>query len=414
MAELQRRLTVAAAAVVLVVLVVASVGLVVAQRRTMTDALDDSLRQRADDVAALVRARDVPTRFASGDDTAVQVVDAAGDVLAATTNVSDGPPLGAAPDGDDDVVATVDRDAIDEDPVRLLSRRVDDVVVHVAMGADDVDDSVAALARSLAIAVPLLTMALGGAAWWLVGRTLRPVALAAERERRFVGDAAHELRTPLTRMRAELEVDLAHPDGADQVRTHRSVLEEVVGLQRLVDGLLHLARSDAGAALSRQEAVDVGAIVRHQAEQVGGEAHDQGEVIVLGDEAGLDRAIGNLVDNASRYATSAVVVSASREDGRAIVTVTDDGSGIPVHEHERVFERFARLDDSRTSATGGVGLGLSIARAIVAAHGGTVAVDPSHAPGARLVVSLPLAGPASSGTRSPAAAREPTTPRGAR
>ena len=94
------------------------------------------------------------------------------------------------------------------------------------------------------------------------------VETAADRQRRFVGDASHELRTPLTRMRAELEVDLAHPAEADLHATHHSALDEVIGLQRLVDDLLALARADAGAVATGTSQVNLTAVARRQADRV--------------------------------------------------------------------------------------------------------------------------------------------------
>ena len=148
---------------------------------------------------------------------------------------------------------------------------------------------------------------------------LERVETASDRQRRFVADASHELRTPLTRMRAELEVDLAHPTDADLRATHRSVLDEVIGLQRLVDDLLALARADAGPAPSagaatrrrpraarpprgRRAPTRPGVVV-----DVEVDAGDEPDgVVVLGAADELGRALGNVVDNAARYAARAV------------------------------------------------------------------------------------------------------------
>jgi len=371
----RRRLTAASVVVVLVVLVVTAMVLVVVQRRALQDALDDGLVKRAADVFAQIRTETLSRELGTADDAATQVfVD--GNLAAASPNVIDEPPLAGRP-GFQTLLIPV----IDEDEVRVLTVELGDVTVHVAAGADDIDESVGALARSLAVAVPLLTLALGVGSWWLVGRTLQPVAAAGARERRFVADAAHELRSPLTRMRTELEVDLAHASGADPAATHRSVLEEVVGLQQLVDDLLHVARG----ASPRRETVDLVAVARAHVDEVWGVP----SAAVTGDPHALDRVVANLVDNARRHASTAVGVTVSADGDSVVLAVTDDGPGIPTDERERIFERFARLDESRTAATGGTGLGLAIAREIVTAHGGTVVVDPNHAPGARFVVRLP-------------------------
>jgi signal transduction histidine kinase len=217
-----------------------------------------------------------------------------------------------------------------------------------------------------------------------------------------VADASHELRSPLARIRAELEVDLAAVDGTsngavDLAATHRSVLEETAGLERLVADLLHLARSDAGAAAVRHEPLDLDDVVLGHARRLRAEGRVRvdssgvGPAQVHGDAGQLSRAVGNLADNAARHAAGTVTFTLHERDGRAVLAVADDGEGIPPTDRERVFERFARIDDARAPGTGGAGLGLAIARDVVGRHGGTIAVDPAHAPGARFVVTLPLA-----------------------
>lgn len=123
-------------------------------------------------------------------------------------------------------------------------------------------------------------------------------------------------------------------------------------------------------------AVDVAGVT---AAQVHGDAHQ------------LTRVVRNLADNAACHATRTVTF-ALLEHGRstAVLTISDDGPGIPGNQHDRVFERFARLDDARHAATGGTGLGLAITREIVQSHGGTIIIDPAHQPGARFVITLPL------------------------
>ena len=222
------------------------------------------------------------------------------------------------------------------------------------------------------------------------------VEVAVRRQQTFVADASHELRSPLTRIRSEIEVDLAHPDRADLAATHRSVLEETTALERLVADLLHLARSDATAGELRREAVDLDDIVLSEVRRLrasGGLDVDAGGVTaaqIHGDRDQLARLVRNLLDNAARHASRTVTISLAEHGGDAVLVVDDDGPGIPLDHHDRVFERFTRLDDARTQSSGGTGLGLAICRDIVRRHGGTVAIDPDHAPGARFVVSIPL------------------------
>ncbi len=262
---------------------------------------------------------------------------------------------------------------------------------------EDVGESTGALVASLAVALPFVLLAVGVLAWWLVGRTLRPVEAAHRRQQQFVADASHELRAPLARIRSELEVDAAHPGTADLARTHASVLRETIGLQRLVSDLLDLARSDAGAvSRDRAERVDLDDLVLRSVRRLRDEreiAVDMSGVSaaqVTGDPDELARVVDNLLDNAARYATSTVTLELAEHDGYCLLAVADDGPGIPADQREAVFERFSRLDGSRTTGSGGTGLGLALVRDIVERHGGTVIVDPQTQSGTRFVVRLPL------------------------
>jgi signal transduction histidine kinase len=220
---------------------------------------------------------------------------------------------------------------------------------------------------------------------------------SVDRQQRFVADASHELRSPLTRMRAELEVDLAAgPDGVARDRLE-SLREEVMGLQDLVEDLLHLARADAADIPLRAEPVDLDDVVLREGRriQAGGrvtvDLSGVSAAQVTGDPAQLTRAIRNLADNAERHAAARVTFTLSETSSSAVLAVGDDGPGIPPEHASAVFERFGRVDLARSRATGGSGLGLAIAREIVERHGGALVLDPAHHPGARFVMTLPLA-----------------------
>ncbi len=446
------RITALATVAVAAVLVVTAVGLVVVQRRALTDSLDETLAGEADTIAARIDEGGDPAAVRldepTVDDDAVAQVVVDGDVVA-TTDSDVSQPLAATPAGSSGT-STAESVPDEDGAFRVASRRVDDgggggtTVVHVAAPLDDVDESTGLLARSLALAVPAVTALFAALVWALAGRTLRPVEAirrevaqigatdlrrrvpvppgddevarlartmnamldrvegASDRQRRFVGDASHELRTPLARMRSEIEVDLAHPDRADLLATHHSVLDEAVGMQRLVDDLLLLARTDGagdaavdagGEATARLDLVVAGEVSQARANApVAIEAAGLTPVTVAADPTELRRVAANLLDNGTRHARSHVVVAVESAGGTAELTVTDDGPGIPEDQAERIFERFARLDDARSSADGGAGLGLAIAREIAERHGGTLTVDPAHRDGARFVLRLPVAG----------------------
>lgn len=444
-ATVRFRITALAALAVAAVLTITGVALVGIQRRVLTENLDESLGQSAMSIATAVEAGEVPTPLPPvGDDDGIAQVVVDGELVSATANAQGVPPLGEVL-GSDTGVRTVDDFPTDDDsPYRVVTRLADgpdgEAEIRIAAPVDDIDDSTGLLTRSLAVAVPGATIVLACLVWWLVGRTLRPVEAvrreaaaiggagldrrvpvpagddeiarlartlngmlgrieeSSRRQQQFVADASHELRSPLARMRAEIEVDLAHPATADPGATSRSVLDETVGMQALVDDLLVLARSDAGlAAAAPAQTVDLDEVVADQVLRLRAEgrvavdARGVGAAQVEGDAGRLGRALGNVVDNAVRHARSTVTITLAERDGDAVLAVSDDGPGIPADRRDEVFERFTRLDGARTSAAGGAGLGLAIARDIVTAHRGTIAVDPHHDGGARLVITLPLA-----------------------
>jgi signal transduction histidine kinase len=409
--SLRLRVTAVAAVAVFAVLTAAGIALVLAQRATLTDQLDEGLLDRAAAVVLQVETGQ-PTDGASSEDVTVQVVPADGSDHA---TVADGTtPAGA--------------------PARVASRPADGRTVIVTGSLEDVEDSVRALRKGLLLAVPATTAVLAGLVWLLAGRVLRPVdrmraevdrisarrldrrvqepatgdeiarlartmnamldrlSEAAARQRRFVADAAHELRTPLARIRTQLEVDGAHPATADPRATSASVLAETERLQRLVDDLLLLARSDDGAAgLRGAGPVDLDDVVAEQAH--GRPLVDCSGVVpvqVTGDRTQLSRAVANVLDNAVRHARTRVTVTLAEVDGAAVLAVADDGPGIPAAARDAVFERFSRLDEARGVDDGGAGLGLAIARDIAVRHGGRLVLDDDGTPGARFVFTFSL------------------------
>jgi signal transduction histidine kinase len=223
---------------------------------------------------------------------------------------------------------------------------------------------------------------------------LASLEYSADRQRRFVADAAHELRTPLAGLTAALEIAQQHPEIArdtligDLLAGHRR-------LSRTVNDLLVLAALE-GRAQEKTMPVDLAGVVtdcsrRSVPEGVCLHAGSLARAVVLGNESQLSRMVGNLVDNALRYARSRVELSVTVSRGWARITVTDDGPGIPAPDRDRVWDRFVRLDDDRSPASGGSGLGLAIVREIAVAHGGGTTVgDADPGPGAQFVIRLPL------------------------
>lgn len=221
---------------------------------------------------------------------------------------------------------------------------------------------------------------------------------SAERSKRFVADASHELRSPLSVIQTELEVGLLHPDGTDWQRTAADALEESRRMQRIVEDLLMLARADSGKILVHTLLpVDLDELVLAEAARLrlsGTLTVDTRSVSggrVTGDPHYLLRVVRNLSNNAARHANSKVTFVLYESQGMVNLEVGDDGKGVPEELREKIFERFTRLDEARSRDEGGSGLGLSIVRTIVEAHGGSVAVrgQPDGGRGARFVVSIP-------------------------
>ncbi len=309
------------------------------------------------------------------------------------------------------------------------------VVAGVSLQASDT--TVHRVTDELLIAIPLIVLLVGATAWLLAGRALLPVESirrrvehisdrdldqrvphpggrdeisrlahtmngmlkrleeASELQRRFVSDSSHELRSPVASAIAQLDVDLAHPESADWPETVRGVRAELDRLADLISDLLLLARADEHRLARERSPVDLDELVSTEvvrAQMSTGIAIDASTVEPVQVDAvpgELARAVTNLLSNAVRHARKHVAVDVRKEQDMAIITVSDDGAGIPLADREHVFERFVRLDDSRTRGGGGSGLGLSIVREIVIAHGGSISID-DNSPGTSFRVRLPL------------------------
>jgi two-component system, OmpR family, sensor kinase len=219
---------------------------------------------------------------------------------------------------------------------------------------------------------------------------------------RFSADASHELRTPLTILQLELE-GIARSQSLtssleDQIA---SALEETNRMSRIVESLLTISRLDAGDARLEKVHLDLGDMatltvvemkILAQEKSISLRAFAESEVYVEGDRGRLQQVIVNLIDNAIKYTREggAVEVLTRKERGKAVVEIVDNGSGIPPEALPHVFERFYRVDKARSRASGGSGLGLSIVKAICAAHAGDISVSSTEGQGSCFRVELPL------------------------
>ena len=224
------------------------------------------------------------------------------------------------------------------------------------------------------------------------------LAAALAAQQRFVADASHELRTPLSTIRTNAEFLREHSDATavDRAEAITDVASEAERMSRLVDGLLLLARADAGVAFERRP-VDLRAVAAEETRRVRspGRVRDgahavqvtaEGSALVSGDPDALGRVIRALLDNAFRHGRPPIAITITKSDGRIHLEVRDAGPGLPPGSEDRIFERFHRADPARSGE--GTGLGLSIARAVVEAHGGTIRA--TNAPGGGAAVTLEL------------------------
>jgi signal transduction histidine kinase len=233
---------------------------------------------------------------------------------------------------------------------------------------------------------------------------MRPIDAAFARQRAFVADASHELRTPLTLIRANAELvqrlDAPEPE-AVQAEMSR-ILDGVDEMSHLVDDLLLLARIDDAAVALERRVVDLPAMTASVVESLADRAQSAGltvafeadrPVSVAVDEARIRQVIRILLDNAIAYtpAGGTITVFVEQHGGKAALRVRDTGIGIPAADLPHVFERFFRADRARSRATGGVGLGLAIARVLVEAHGGEIHLDSAAGAGTTAWFALPVA-----------------------
>ena len=230
---------------------------------------------------------------------------------------------------------------------------------------------------------------------------LERIEAALAQQRRFMADASHELRTPVSVARTAIEVTQAKAGRAEnEYQECLSVVrEQMTRLSRIVEDLFALARADAGAlplAIHRfyldelvaacvKDANLLAAAKGTTVEWTGAE-----DLEISGDERLLGQMISNLLDNAVRHGPrqALVTIDLAKRDGRCEISVSDSNESIAEAEHEKIFERFVRLDPARSGA--GAGLGLSIARAIAVAHGGTLRLSPGGTRGNTFFVVLPI------------------------
>ena len=316
----------------------------------------------------------------------------------------------------------------------------------IARSTKQIDQALDGLVRTLIIAVPLALVLAAGGGIFLARRALKPVdkiaqtaqeieesdlsrrinvntkdelgRLAAtlnemigrlekafQRQKQFTSDASHELRTPLAVIEAESTLALQKErPSSDYQQSLEIISQESRQMSSLIDQLLTLARADAGKEQWNFTEVNLGKLITNLSTDVEVLCQEKGlsfqlgqtqDLVVKGDEARLRELFMNLLDNAIRYtpAPGTVSVSLRREGQMAVVAIMDTGIGIPAEDIPFIFERFYRVDKSRSRAEGGSGLGLAICRHIAEAHGGKIEVESQVGAGSTFSVWLHLQSP---------------------
>lgn len=441
--SLRARLTLVATALFAVAVATGAVLLLVLQRYALTRVLDAAASKNVRSVSRLVAQDRIPPTIAptTGGVAGIQVLSADDRVLSSSLGTAFTTPLLTR----DQLTQVRAGHRLEFDypgsgaDFRVVSRNVGPTTVVAYTDVSRINDSQRILTRAALIGGPLAVLVMAVLTYAVVALTLRSVAAlrhgaaaitaaglaeqrlpvpgpqdeihrlavtlnamldridsATSRQRTFVGDAAHELRSPIASLRVQLEVAQRLGPTADWPEMIDDVMVDVERLDRLVNDLLALARLDESSQPTRRHPLDLdelaaGVVAENSAARVAVRP-DVSPAQVVGDPEALRRVVVNLVNNAVRYAMSEVVVSV-RPGDPVVLSVLDDGPGIPPAEQERVFDRFYRVQESRSRETGGTGLGLPIVRDIVRAHGGTVVVTsrPDGHPGLHAVVEFPPA-----------------------
>ena len=443
--SLRAQLMIIGAAGLSVALAVGSIALYLVLGIAVNKALDDQASASAADVVILVNKGTLPDPLPISGAQIVQIIDSQHRVVDGTINADRLTPLlhpdelQSALQGSTEVVPG-SRAGI-TGPLRVVAEaakpnsRSGDLTVVVAQQIGNVQASNDILRTTLLISVPLLVAVLAVIAWYVIGRTLRPVealrrgaerisdnsraerlpvppsndeiaalaitlnqmldrlTAARNRQRDFVADAAHELRSPLASIQIQLEVAQRVGDGQDLTG---DLLTDIQRLSSLVEDLLLLARADAASPGPAHPTAFDAEVLLNEITAGRGPGRvpittaDGPPVGIEADRAEMRRAITNLVDNAVRHANTQVAVRITTVDQTVTIHIVDDGPGIDPADRQRVFQRFTRLDDARDRDSGGSGLGLSIVAELVRRANGVVALtDPDTGTGLDARITLP-------------------------
>ena len=296
--------------------------------------------------------------------------------------------------------------SISGDAVRLYAQPVveangDNLTLIVGQSLAPEDMAAQQLMLTLAVCGALGLLFSFAGAWFLAARALVPIKRAFQRQQEFVADASHELRTPLTILHSAADLLASDPEQPNPGLV-LEIREEIGRMERLTRELLTLARSDRGELTLALGRLELGALAHDLAQRVSVladtreirlEVHSpDAPVLIEGDPDRLQQVGLAVLDNALNHTPpgGTITIAVYQHPGQGILVVEDNGEGIPEDHLSRVFDRFHRVDPSRTRSTGGAGLGLAIARTLVEAHGGGISIAGGRERGTRVTICLPL------------------------
>ncbi|MHB1129103.1 MAG: sensor histidine kinase [Ilumatobacteraceae bacterium] len=440
--QVRTRMVLSACVIVAMTLALGGAWLVQGHRSSLIDGLTTNAELRADDLAATLSDGTLPADLTvpREDESLIQILDQSGNVVASSNNIAGETSIFvvAAP-GEGFTHFTTGAVPIGEGSFRIVARRVNTSVgtftIYVGYSLGSVDESVRSLTALLLIGLPLLVLVVGLITWLTTTRALKPIETmrrdvesittdklyervtvpipkdevrrlavtmndlidrieqAQRLQNQFVENASHELRSPLASLRAQLEVSGVNASDIERGLTREHLLSETVRLQLLVDDLLDAAQISRSRNIPKGivdlddvifDVVQRIRITTHHSINVGKVSAGQ----VRADRRQMERLVTNLIDNAVRHCVSVVSIGLAETDSHVVLTISDDGPGIPKADRQRIFERFERIDDGRSRREGGFGLGLAMVAGIARIHDATVAVTDNN-PGATFVVTFP-------------------------
>ncbi|HEY9668890.1 MAG TPA: two-component system sensor histidine kinase RppB [Coleofasciculaceae cyanobacterium] len=277
--------------------------------------------------------------------------------------------------------------------------------IQVGRSLKELDSRLAALKWLLGLGLPITVLVVYVSSQWLAGLAMRPMNQSYQQMEQFTSDAAHELRTPLATIQATVEsvLRMPHLSELEARDTLKTIKRQNHRLAELIQDLLLLSRLERPTLLTQRVPCCLNDLISDLVEEftdlvlaanltLTSSVRVHEPLFVVGDEDQLYRLVSNLIVNAIQYTPKGgqITVVLHRSDDHALIHIQDTGIGIPPSEQTRIFDRFYRMNSDRSRSTGGAGLGLAIAQAIVQAHKGSIQVHSELGKGSTFTIRLPL------------------------